>query len=85
VLLPMARQECHPRIAHEAHRNEVAGIAVRRFQRHFARVIEQGVEAGATNDSDVRNVLGLDRSSLYSDEVDETTPKFGREYNTTDH
>jgi hypothetical protein len=65
MLLAVPWQESHSGIAEIADRYSVAGFAIGRFKRDLAGIVEQGVEAGAANDSDIRNVLGLDRSSLF--------------------
>jgi aspartate dehydrogenase len=74
----VSRQEGHARLADQSNGDSVARFAIGRFERDLTRIVKQGVEAGAADDSDIRNVLGLDRSSLFSDEVDETTPELRR-------
>jgi hypothetical protein len=65
MTLAVTRQEGYARLADRANGYSVARLAIGRFDRDLTCVVKQGVEAGAANDSDIRNVLGLDRSSLF--------------------
>jgi hypothetical protein len=65
VLLTVSGQERHTDIADRPQGDRVARIAIGRLHCKLMGVIKQGIESGAANDSDICNVLILDRSSLY--------------------